>query len=70
MRKMHQYTPDEFAELMIKALPAFAENMKKLNLTEDTFPEWFDKFMGWMDVGTDMEEMCWGYEVRDIEESK
>lgn len=65
MRKMRQFTDEEFQTEIMEHLPAFISNMKSLGKGQDSFPAWCETFMAWMEVGTDMEEMCWGYEARE-----
>ena len=44
-------------------LSSFSSNMKKLNVKEMSFPEWFETFGAWLEVGTESEEMFYGREV-------
>jgi len=47
---------DEFEKELIENLNTFTINMKNLNFKSTTFPEWFETFMHWNEVNTDMEE--------------
>lgn len=51
---------DEFKKELIENLDTFIINMKSLNFEPTTFPEWFETFMHWSEVNTDMEEECYG----------
>lgn len=62
MRKMKQFTPEEFEEEIKELLVPFVANMKSLKNESQTFPEWCETFLAWSEVGTDMEEISWGYE--------
>jgi hypothetical protein len=35
---------------------SFLSNMEHLNIGELSFPEWYETFGAWLEVGTDMEE--------------
>lgn len=57
---MQFYTIEEFQQEMEESLPAFVENMKRLNIEERRFPDWYTTFAAWLEVGTDQEEFVWG----------
>ena len=50
------FSIDEFKKELIENLDAFSINMKNLNVEETTFQQWFEMFMRWNEVGTDMED--------------
>ena len=59
-RKMKTMTLKEFEEEIKTSLPTFVKNMENLNFVDGkTFPEWFQMYMHWSEVGTDMEEEYW-----------
>lgn len=53
-------TIKEFEEEIKKSVVTFAKNMENLNIESKTFPQWFEMYMRWSEVGTDMEEEYWG----------
>ena len=57
---MKTMTLKEFEEEIKTSLPTFVKNMQNLNFVDGrTFPEWFQMYMNWNEVGTDMEEEYW-----------
>ena len=51
---------EEFEEQIKTSLPTFIQNMKNLGIETKSFPEWFEMYMHWSEVGTDMQEEYWG----------
>jgi hypothetical protein len=57
---------DEFIADLTNDSLSFATNMKKLSTDNMSFPEWYETFAAWLEVGTNEEEMmyhradlCW-----------
>jgi hypothetical protein len=49
------FTIDDFKKELIENLDTFSINMKNLNVDETTYQQWFEMFMAWNEVGTEME---------------
>ena len=56
---------DDFRRELLANLDTFVVNMKSLNFKETTFPEWFETFMSWTEVGTDMEYEYYGPRIKN-----
>lgn len=54
------FSDDEFKKELSEYLKTFIINMKNLNVKPTTFPEWFEMFMDWSEVGTCMEKISFG----------
>lgn len=55
---------EKFKEELLENLEAFVKNMESHNKCcgdiTTTFPEWYETFMAWLEVGTDMEYSYYG----------
>lgn len=55
-------TIEEFTTELRIDLSAFYQNMKNQNAQPQTFPEWYNMFGRWLEVGTEMEDEYWSEE--------
>ena len=51
---------DEFSEKLLKEFQIYLENMRLLKPSTMSFPEWYEDFGRWLEVGTDMEYVYHG----------
>ena len=51
---------EHFCEELVENLKMFEQNMKKENAKPQSFPEWYNMFGRWLEVGTEMEQEYWG----------
>jgi len=56
------FTVEEFTKELEANFPAFVQNMNNLKVKPQSFPEWYEMFGRWLEVGTDMEDEYWGDE--------
>jgi hypothetical protein len=54
-----KYAVDEFTDDFLKNFKLFLVNMEKLGINDLSFPDWFELFGAWLEVGTDMEELSY-----------
>lgn len=52
-------TIEEFVGQMTKVTFSFAVNMQNLETAAMSFPEWYETFAAWLEVGTSEEEMMY-----------
>ena len=50
---------EEFIKVLSENAIIFEDNMNHLKMRPQTFPEWYNMFGAWLDVGTSMESECW-----------
>jgi len=50
----------DFSAEVVGQLPYFIRNMKKLGVGPCSFPEWYELFGAWLEVGTGFEGSTYG----------
>lgn len=51
-----KYPIEDFESELTESLKVFIRNMNKLGINNISFPEWYETFGAWLEVGTSMEE--------------
>ena len=54
-----KYSLDEFSQELKNSVEYFIANMEKLDINNLSFPEWYETFGAWLEVGTSMEEISY-----------